>query len=405
MLAQFSFRQQQILDIARQSGRVVVDDLAARFDVTPQTIRKDLNDLCGQRVLTRTHGGAILSSGVENVAYDARRILAQVEKEGIGRQAAALIPNNSSLFVNIGTTTEEVARHLVHHEGLLVITNNIHVAHILTPSPRIDVIIAGGMVRKTDGGIVGESAIDFISQFKVDRAVIGVSAIDDDGSLLDFDYREVMAARAIIKNARHVILVADACAAHGAGLVHISTDAVFDGEHPPYGEDDVPEPVHPYGVAKRRVELAVLDTVPDATVVRTSLIVHLDPDQPDSATGWVVDANRDGREVTLFTDEVRTAVRLVDLTAVLVELVELDASSRRGFWHVAGPERLSRAEIGEVIAGAFDLDRSLIRHAPSSTVAGPRPRDVSLHAERVDAELSVRPAPIATLPRHGQALG
>lgn len=209
-MRQLSFRQHQILDIARQIGRVTVDDLSARFDVTPQTIRKDLNDLCGQRVLTRTHGGAILASGVENVAYDARRVLAQVEKAGIGQHAAGLIPNNSSLFVNIGTTTEEVARHLVDHEGLLVITNDIHVAHILTPSPRIDVIITGGMVRRTDGGIVGESAIEFISQFKVDRAVIGVSAIDDDGALLDFDYREVMAARAIIKNARHVILVADA---------------------------------------------------------------------------------------------------------------------------------------------------------------------------------------------------
>ena len=210
MSIQYSFRQQQILDLARQSGRVLVEDLAARFEVTPQTIRKDLNDLCDQRVLTRVHGGALLSSGVENVAYDARRILAQVEKEGIGQLAASLIPNNSSLFVNIGTTTEEVARHLVHHEGLLVITNNIHVAHILTPLPEIEVIVAGGMVRKTDGGIVGESAIEFISQFKVDRAVIGVSAIDDDGALLDFDYREVMAARAIIRNARHVILVADA---------------------------------------------------------------------------------------------------------------------------------------------------------------------------------------------------
>jgi dTDP-4-dehydrorhamnose reductase len=199
--------------------------------------------------------------------------------------------------------------------------------------------------------------------------------------------------------------VAAACAAHGAGLLHISTDAVFDGEHPTYAEGDVPEPVHPYGVAKRRVELEVLDAVPDATIVRTSLIVHLDPEMPDSATAWVVDANRDGRTVTLFTDEVRTAVRLVDLTAVVVELVDLDPSDRRGFWHVAGPERLSRADIGAVIATAFDLDRDLIAHAPSSSVAGPRPRDVSLSAARAAAELSVRPAPVATLPRHGQAHG
>ncbi len=236
MSFQFNFRQQQIVDMAKQNGRVTVDELAARFEVTPQTIRKDLNDLCGQRVLTRTHGGAILSSGVENVAYDARRVLAQVEKAHIGQHAAALIPNNSSLLMNIGTTTEEVARHLVHHEGLLVITNDIHVATILTPSPRIDVIIAGGMVRKSDGGIIGESAIEFISQFKVDRAVIGVSAIDDDGALLDFDYREVLAARAIIRNARHVILVADAMKFTRTAPVrigHISQVDCFVTDQPP----------------------------------------------------------------------------------------------------------------------------------------------------------------------------
>lgn len=209
-MTSINFRQHEILNLARQTGRVTVDELAVRFDVTPQTIRKDLNDLCDQRLLTRTHGGALLSSGVENVAYEARRQLATVEKQRIGARAAALIPNDCSLFVNIGTTTEEVARSLVNHTGLLVITNNIHVATILMPSPKIDVIVAGGVVRRTDGGIVGEAAVDFIGQFKVDYAVIGVSAIDDDGALLDFDYREVRAAQAIIANARQVILVSDA---------------------------------------------------------------------------------------------------------------------------------------------------------------------------------------------------
>lgn len=229
-------RQQQILDVARQHGRVAVDELAVRFDVTPQTIRKDLNELCGRRVLTRTHGGAILSSGVENVAYDARRVLAQVEKQRIGHHAAQLIPNNTSLFVNIGTTTEEVARNLTRHEGLLVVTNNIHVAAILTPSPRIDVIIAGGVVRRADGGIVGENTTDFIAQFKMDHAVIGVSAIDDDGALLDFDYREVLAARAIIRNARNVILVADATKFTRTAPIrigHISEVDCFVTDRPP----------------------------------------------------------------------------------------------------------------------------------------------------------------------------
>lgn len=233
-------RQTQILTLARQNGNVLVDDLAARFEVTPQTIRKDLNDLCDNRLLARTHGGAMLSSGVQNMAYDSRRQLATTEKQSIGQLAAKLIPNNCSLFINIGTTTEEVARALVHHEGLLVITNNIHVATILMHHPRIDVVIVGGMLRKSDGGIIGEQAIDMISTFKVDHAVMGVSAIDDDGALLDFDYREVRAAQAIMQNSRSVILVSDSMKFSRSAPVrigHLSQVDVFVTDLPP------PEPI------------------------------------------------------------------------------------------------------------------------------------------------------------------
>src|ERR1700749_113477 len=98
-------RQTEILNIARASGRVMVEDLARRFEVSAQTIRKDLNDICEQRSLTRIHGGAIIASGVENLAYEARRFVAAEEKKAIGAAAAALIPNGCSLFINIGTTT------------------------------------------------------------------------------------------------------------------------------------------------------------------------------------------------------------------------------------------------------------------------------------------------------------
>jgi DeoR family transcriptional regulator, glycerol-3-phosphate regulon repressor len=97
----------------------------------------------------------------------------------------------------------------LHHEGLLVITNNIHVATILMHQPQIEVTIVGGMIRQSDGAILGEHAVDLIGQFKVDHAVMGVSAIDDDGALLDFDYREVRSAQAIMQNSRNVILVSD----------------------------------------------------------------------------------------------------------------------------------------------------------------------------------------------------
>jgi DeoR family glycerol-3-phosphate regulon repressor len=202
-------RQENIIAIARKHGRVNVEELASRFDVSPQTIRKDLNELCDQRLLTRFHGGAIIASGVENLAYEARRSIAEAEKREIGRAAAGLIPNNSSLFINIGTTTEEVAHALRDHSDLLVITNNLHVATMLYQHSSVDVIVAGGAVRRSDGGVVGPHAIDLINQFKVDYAVIGVSAIDPDGALLDFDPAEVRVAQAIIANARTVLLVAD----------------------------------------------------------------------------------------------------------------------------------------------------------------------------------------------------
>lgn len=203
-------RQQAIVDLARQAGRVTVEDLSSRFDLTPQTIRKDLNELCDKRLLTRVHGGAILASGVQNVGYDARRAIAMEAKEEIGRATAALIPSDASLFINIGTTTEAVARAMLQHSGLMVITNNLNVASLMRGYSQIEVVIAGGVVRHSDGGIVGEAAVDFIRQFRVDFAVIGVSAIDQDGALLDFDYREVRIAQEIISNARHVILVCDA---------------------------------------------------------------------------------------------------------------------------------------------------------------------------------------------------
>jgi DeoR family glycerol-3-phosphate regulon repressor len=209
LIEDLNLRRQEILALARSQGRVNVEDLASRFEVTPQTIRKDLNELCEQRVLSRIHGGAIIASGVENVGYEARRFISQEEKKAIGAATARLIPNNASLFVNIGTTTEEVAKALLDHEGMLVITNNIHVANILYHHPRIEVIIAGGPVRRTDGGIIGSAAVDFIRQFKVDYAVIGASAIDDEGAILDFDYREVRVSQAIIGNARQIILVSD----------------------------------------------------------------------------------------------------------------------------------------------------------------------------------------------------
>jgi DeoR family glycerol-3-phosphate regulon repressor len=231
-----SERQNQILVLARENGRVDVEKLSGTFKVSAQTIRKDLNELCDKQLLQRIHGGAIVGSGIENVSYEARRLLAPASKKAIGQAAAGLIPDNSSLLINIGTTTEQVAHSLSNHRGLLVITNNINAVEIMKNFLGIELIIAGGQVRRSDGGIVGGAAVDFINQFKADYAVIGVSAIDEDGSLLDYDYREVRVAQAIIKNARRVILVADTMKLESAPIRigHISqiNTIVIDSELP-----------------------------------------------------------------------------------------------------------------------------------------------------------------------------
>lgn len=229
-------RQADILALARDAGRLDVDSLAARFGVTPQTIRKDLNELCDQGLLQRYHGGAMLPSGVANLAYESRRQLATDAKRRIGLKAAELIPDNCSLLINIGTTTEQVATALRGHKGLMVITNNMNAVNILRGYDEIEVIVAGGVLRHADGGIVGAPAVEFLRQFKVDYAIIGTSAIDEDGALLDYDYREVEVSRKIVETARCVILVADSLKYERSAPVrigHISEVDHFVTDAPP----------------------------------------------------------------------------------------------------------------------------------------------------------------------------
>lgn len=204
-----SKRQKAILEIVKTHGFVATEQLVSQFNVTPQTIRRDINILCSHGLLQRFHGGAGQATSVENEAYD-RRLHSSVEaKRSIAAAVAKHIPNGSSLFLNIGTTTEIVAQALINHKSLTIVTNNLHVAMILSNNDDFDVMIAGGQLRKRDGGIIGPATTEFIERFRLDFGVIGVSGIDIDGSLLDFDYQETRNAEAIIANSRETILVAD----------------------------------------------------------------------------------------------------------------------------------------------------------------------------------------------------
>ena len=204
-----SFRQTDILDLARQQGKVTVEGLAAHFGVTHQTIRRDLGELAEAGHLERVHGGAMLPSGVINLGYEDRRDLNADAKARIARCCAAEIPNDCSLFLNIGTSTEAVARALLAHRNLMVITNNLNVANIMVANPEAEIMVAGGMLRRSDGGLTGAMTRRLIEEFKVDYAVIGCSALDQDGDLLDFDIEEVHVSKTILRQARQSFLVAD----------------------------------------------------------------------------------------------------------------------------------------------------------------------------------------------------
>ncbi|MGJ8625116.1 MAG: DeoR/GlpR family DNA-binding transcription regulator [Yoonia sp.] len=204
-----NIRHADILERARRNGKVTVDGLAAAFDVTLQTIRRDLSDLAAQGRLERVHGGAVLPSGLTNIGYDQRRRLNDDAKARIGLACAAQIENGSSLFIGIGTTCEAVARALVHHEGLLVMTNNLNAAPILSSNPSCRVLVTGGNLRAADAGLVGAQTAASVRQFKFDIAVIGCSAMDLRGDLFDYDLDEVIVSQTVIENSAATVLAAD----------------------------------------------------------------------------------------------------------------------------------------------------------------------------------------------------
>lgn len=230
-------RQEHILAVLRADGKVDVESLARTFNVTAQTVRRDLGELCDRGLATRTHGGAKRLVSASSYGYEERRASHRREKESLGLAVAELIPDNCSITLNIGTTTEQVARALTAHKDLVVVSNNINVIHVLMASPAKDLILVGGSVRRDDGAIVGQDAVEFLSRYKTDYAIIGTSSMDSDGAIMDFDAREVAVARAILKNARTRILVADVSKFERSAPVRIcdvsELDYVFTDKAPP----------------------------------------------------------------------------------------------------------------------------------------------------------------------------
>lgn len=233
-------RLNEILRRLRTDGEVRATALARDLSVTEQTLRRDLALLAATGEVERVHGGAVLPRGSMNTPYAARRAVAAEAKARIAAACAAEIPNGASLFLNIGTTTEAVARALRDHQDLMVITNNIQVAQTLSETAQV--VLTGGALRAADGGLVGPQAAEAIAGYRADFAVVGCSALDAGGDVLDFDPEEVAVSRAILERGRTRVLVADA------------------------GKLERSAPVRICGLAD--VDLWITDAVPDALARR-----------------------------------------------------------------------------------------------------------------------------------------
>lgn len=203
-----SIRHNKIIELVNQFGYISTEELVSRLNVSSQTIRRDLNELAENHLIRRHHGGAATPSNTENSDYADRKLFFSEAKLAIAQRVATVIPNGSSLFIDIGTTPESVASALLNHKDLRIVTNNLNAAHILMQKEDFKITLAGGALRP-DGGIIGEATVNFINQFRLDYCILGISAVESDGSMMDYDYHEVQVKRALMRNARQVILVTD----------------------------------------------------------------------------------------------------------------------------------------------------------------------------------------------------
>lgn len=248
-------RREKIVALVGAQGFQTIDTLATHFDVTVQTIRRDLNTLAAEGKLSRYRGGAGLPSSIENMEYQRRKVMHLDTKQRIAALVAADVPERASLFINIGSTTEQVARALLDHQHLSVITNNLNVARIMSEGTGFRVIVAGGMVRNRDGGITGQATRDMFDQFRADIGIIGVSGIDADGALYDYDMDEVICSQAIIRNSRRVVLVTDHTKFGRPALVRIGTLSQVSALY----TDRLPPPPIAALIAEEGIELHMAD--------------------------------------------------------------------------------------------------------------------------------------------------
>ena len=209
MVIELSKRQAQITELLQDEQFLNVDQLANRYQVTTQTIRRDLNLLCDHGLARRRHGGIEKPAKTGNIAYRHRQIIAQEAKKAIALEVAKHISNDVSVAFSIGTTPEVVADALTHHQRLRIFTNNLNVALLSTVNPTFNVNIMGGVVRNSDCDVLGNGIEKFFSAYLFDFGIYGVAGVGENGALLDFTEDEVRARQLIQDNSQTTFLVLD----------------------------------------------------------------------------------------------------------------------------------------------------------------------------------------------------
>lgn len=199
-------RQSAILDAVRLQGAVSVAALATKFDVTHQTIRRDLRALQDRGLLQKGFGAAFASPGVARHNYDERHNTLVGVKRRLLQALEEFLTPDATIFVGLGTTFDALHEIVARHPGILIATPNLTVAHTCALKTDATVYVYGGYVRNKDSSVLTMS--EARRRFKFDIAVLGASAIDDDGAVLEFDPLEVELVRDVLTQSRQVILVA-----------------------------------------------------------------------------------------------------------------------------------------------------------------------------------------------------
>ncbi len=205
-------RQLRIQELIKAQQTVKVDELAAKLDVSPNTIRRDLTSLERQGVLKRTQGGAVVPE-IQTLAarqsFDLRSGTHPGEKERIGRYAATLVKPGSTIILDAGTSTQQLAENLLHIQNLTVATNSMEVGYAFMSCPNITVIVSGGILLGNSRALTGLPAEKFFSQIHADQLFLGTCGISLDNGLTNRNMYEISVKQKMIDVAREIILLAD----------------------------------------------------------------------------------------------------------------------------------------------------------------------------------------------------